>query len=137
MQIQAGQHAMVADEPASVGGRDLGGNPYDYLLASLGACTAMTLRMYADRKELPLESVTVHLSHRKVHATDQAACIADGASEAPSHPGTQAMIDTIDRVIVLEGDLSSGERDKLLSIADKCPVHRTLGNKTVVETRLG
>ena len=144
VQIQAGKHAMVADEPASAGGRDLGGNPYDYLLASLGACTAMTLRMYADRKEIPLESVTVHLSHRKVHATDQAACMADGTSneslggkpeaQAPAMP---AMIDAIDRVIVLDGDLSPTDREKLLAIADKCPVHRTLGSKTVVETRLG
>jgi len=131
VQIRAGRHAMVADEPASVGGKDLGGSPYDHLLAALGSCTVMTLRMYADRKELPLESVTVHLSHEKVHASDGAACDREAGGR------TKAKIDRIERVLELEGDLTEEQRTRLTEIADMCPVHRTLTSTTVVETRLG
>jgi uncharacterized OsmC-like protein/pimeloyl-ACP methyl ester carboxylesterase len=134
VQMRAGRHAMVADEPASVGGKDLGGSPYDYLLAALGACTVMTLRMYADRKELPLESVTVHLSHEKVHASDGAACGEDGPAAAG---GRSQKIDRIERVLELDGELTDEQRDRLVEIADKCPVHKTLTTQTVVETRLG
>ena len=130
VQIRAGRHAMVADEPEAAGGADLGGSPYDYLLAALGACTVMTLRMYADRKQLALDSVTVHLSHEKVHAEDTAACGDEPAG------GSGSKIDRIERVLEIEGDLSDDERARLAEIADKCPVHRTLTSRTVVETRL-
>ena len=130
VQLRAGRHAMVADEPESVGGKDLGGSPYDYLLAALGSCTVMTLRMYADRKKLPLDSVTVHLSHEKVHANDGAAC--DRETGGRSKP----KIDRIERVLELEGDLAEDQRTRLTEIADMCPVHQTLTSTTVVETRL-
>lgn len=117
-----------------MGGKDLGGSPYDFLLAALGACTVMTLRMYADRKEVPLDSVTVHLSHDKVHATDGASC--DGEAGG-SESGRSQKIDRIERVLEIRGDLTDEERDRLVEIADKCPVNRTLTSRTVVETRLG
>ena len=123
--IATGQHRLLADEPESVGGTDLGPTPYDYLLASLGACTTMTLRMYADHKGLPLEEVKVHLEHNKVHKED---C---EDSEKPS-----AKIDKIDRVIELKGDLNESQRQRMLEIADRCPVHKTLHNEIVVESKL-
>jgi uncharacterized OsmC-like protein/fermentation-respiration switch protein FrsA (DUF1100 family) len=135
VQMRAGRHEMIADEPARVGGSDLGGSPYDYLLAALGACTVMTLRMYADRKELALESVTVHLSHEKVHATDGTSC-ADEVDGTSNGSGT-TKIDRIERVLEFEGDLTSEQRTRLLQIADKCPVHQTLTSRTDVETLLG
>lgn len=127
VQIRAGRHTMIADEPESVGGQDLGGNPYDHLLASLGACTAMTLRTYADRKEIDLESATIHLSHEKFYATDCEECGSTGA---------ETRIDRIERVVELEGNLSDEQRARMLEIADKCPVHRTLTSPTVIDTRL-
>ena len=116
---------LVADEPTSVGGTNNGPTPYDYLLAALGSCTSMTLRMYADRKEWPLESVTVRLTHRKVHASDCADC----ESEA-------GYVDTVNRDIELAGPLSDEQRGRLLEIADRCPVHKTLDGEVVVNTRL-
>jgi putative redox protein len=122
-QIAVGPHRMLADEPASVGGADTGPNPYEFLLSGLGACTSMTMRMYADRKALPLDRVTVTLSHRKIHAKDCEDCeTKDG------------MLDHIERVIAIEGDLDAEQRQRLMDIADKCPVHRTLTSEIHITT---
>ena len=119
-EVLSGPHRFLADEPVKVGGLDSGPGPYDLLLAGLGACTAMTVRMYADLKKLPLARVSVRLSHEKIHASDCAECeTKDGK------------IDRIERNITFEGDLDAAQRQRLLEIADKCPVHRTLeiGNR--------
>lgn len=122
--ISAGRHAWLADEPVAVGGDDAGPNPYQMLSAALGACTAMTMRMYANRKQWPLERVSVTLHHAKVHATDCAEC------------ETRAgRVDRIDRRIRMEGALDAAQRQRLLEIADKCPVHRTLHSEVQVVTR--
>lgn len=120
-----GRHLLSADEPESYGGGDTGPGPYDYLLAGLGACTAMTMRMYADRKGLALDRATVSLRHAKVHAEDCADC-----------ETKQGMLDRIDREITLEGSLDEAARTKLLEIADKCPVHRTLHSEVWITTTL-
>ena len=122
--ITAGPHEMVADEPVAVGGRDSGPGPYDFLLAGLGACTSMTMRMYADRKSLPLERVTVTLKHSKIHASDCAEC-----------ETREGMLDQIDRVISIEGALDADQRARLMEIADKCPVHRTLTSEIRIVTK--
>jgi len=124
-EIRAGTHALVADEPESVGGSDAGPTPYDYLLAGLGSCTGMTLRMYADRKDWPLEEATVHLTHEKIHAEDCDHCETD-----------EGKVDHIRREIELKGDLTPEQRQRLLEIANKCPVHRTLHSDVDVETAL-
>lgn len=121
--VVIGSHHMFADEPLAVGGMDSGPNPYDFLLAGLGACTAMTVRLYAERKALPLHHVCVELNHSKVHASDCQSC--------DTKPGT---LDVINRTIAFEGDLDDGQREKLLEIADKCPVHRTLTSKVDIRT---
>jgi putative redox protein len=124
--IFAGRHRLRADEPESVaGGTDTGPSPYDLLLAAVGACTAMTVRLYADQKKLPLERVSVDLKHDKLHAVDCADCeTKDGR------------IDRIERVVTLEGALDDAQRAKLLEIANKCPVHRTLHSEVLIPTRL-
>lgn len=124
-EVTAGRHALVADEPESVGGTDAGPTPYDFLLTALGSCTGMTLRMYADRKDWPLEEARVHLSHEKVHATDCDHCDREDGK-----------IDHIQRHIVLEGDLTPEQRERLLEIANKCPVHRTLHAEIDVQSAL-
>ncbi len=123
--VTVGRHQFLADEPLSVGGDDTGPTPYDFLMAGLGACTAMTLRMYASRKKWPLEKVSVSLSHAKDYATDCVDC--DGKSR----------IDVFERTISIIGDLDDAQRARLVEIADKCPVHRTLEAQAVVRTQLG
>ena len=124
-EIDAGGHPLLADEPVALGGCDQGPSPYQLLNAALGACTAMTLRMYAERKQLPLTGVRVRLEHAKVHAKDCADC-----------PQDAARVDVIEREIELEGDLDAAQRQRLLEIADRCPVHRTLHEAVVVRSRL-
>lgn len=119
-----GPHRLVADEPVSFGGLNGGPGPYDLLLAALGACTAMTMRMYAERKGLPLEHIAVSLRHEKIHATDCADCATK-----------EGKIDWIEREISMKGPLDASQRAALLGIADKCPVHRTLHSEVVVRTR--
>ena len=123
--MQSGSHELVADEPISVGGNDAGPSPYEYVLLGLGACTNMTVRMYAERKQIPLEKVRVRLSHQKVHAQDCADCATK-----------EGKIDEITREITLEGALSDEQRQRLLEIANKCPVHRTLTSEIKIRTRL-
>jgi len=122
--IVAGPHRYLADELVSVGGNGSGPSPYEYLLAALGACTSMTIRLYADLKKLPLQRVSVRLKHDKIHAVDCENC-----------ETKEGKIDRIDRVVALEGDLTLEQRAKLMEIADKCPVHRTLHSEVDVRTR--
>jgi putative redox protein len=122
--VIVGPHHLLADEPTAVGGEDTGPGPYDYVLAGLGACTSMTMRMYAERKSLPLERVTVTLSHNKIHAEDCAEC-----------ETKVGMLDQFDRVIAMEGPLDAEQRKKLMEIADKCPVHRTLTSEIHIVTK--
>ena len=121
--VSVGPHRMLADEPVAAGGEDTGPGPYDFVLAGLGACTSMTMRMYADRKSLPLERVTVTLKHSKIYAQDCAECETNAG-----------MLDQIDRVIAMEGPLDAEQRKKLMEIADKCPVHRTLTSEIHIVT---
>jgi uncharacterized OsmC-like protein len=122
-EIIAGTHRLIADEPVNVGGLDSGPGPYDLLLAALGACTSMTLRLYADRKKLPLTRTQVRLQHNRIYAADCAEC-----------ETKEGMIDRIERVITLEGDLDAGQRAQLIDIANKCPVHRTLKSEVDIRT---
>ena len=124
-EIAMGPHQLLADEPIAAGGLDTGPSPYDLLLASLGACTAMTLRLYAEQKALPLARVSVRLSHAKIYATDCAEC-----------ETKEGKIDRIERTITLDGDLNDAQRTRLLEIADKCPVHRTLTSEVDIRTKL-
>ncbi|HLZ66095.1 MAG TPA: alpha/beta fold hydrolase [Aliidongia sp.] len=121
--VTAGNHRYLADEPVAVGGGDTGPGPYDFLLSALGACTSMTLRLYARRKQLPLERVRVTLRHRRVHAEDCVGCEAQ-----------DMRLEVIDREITLTGDLDAATRARLMEIADKCPVHRTLTGKLEIRT---
>jgi putative redox protein len=122
--VIVGPHQLFADEPVAVGGADTGPGPYDYVLAGLGACTSITMRMYADRKSLPLDRVTVTLSHSKIHAEDCAEC-----------ETKVGMLDQFDRVISMEGALDAEQRKRLMEIADKCPVHRTLESEIHIVTK--
>ncbi|MGQ0583074.1 MAG: OsmC family protein [Reyranella sp.] len=123
--VRSGVHVLRADEPAANGGNDSGPDPYSYLLAALGSCTAMTLRMYARQKKWPLEKVRVVLKHDKIHAADCATC-----------ETKEGKVDSIERWIELDGPLSDEQQKRLLEIADRCPVHRTLASKIVITTRL-
>jgi putative redox protein len=123
-EITAGHHRLVADEPRPVGD-DAGPTPYDLLLAALGACTSMTVRMYADRKGWPLEKVRVTLRHSRIHAKDCADCEA-----------AKGFIDQIDRDIEFTGDLDDTQLQRLLDIAERCPVHQTLTSEVHVTTSL-
>jgi uncharacterized OsmC-like protein/fermentation-respiration switch protein FrsA (DUF1100 family) len=121
--VTVGPHQLLADEPLSSGGDDTGLAPYDFLLAALGACTSMTMRLYAERKALPLERTTVTLRHSKIHAEDCAECETKAG-----------MLDQIERVITMEGALDVEQRKRLMEIADKCPVHRTLTSEVRILT---
>jgi uncharacterized OsmC-like protein len=123
--VRANGYALVADEPIGMGGTDAGPTPYDYLLAALGSCTAMTLRMYADRKKWSLESVAVRLQHEKVYRRDCEKCESEDRK-----------IDRIGLELELGGPLGEKQRRRLLEIAKRCPVHRTLQSEVMVESRL-
>jgi putative redox protein len=123
--VTAGRHRLTADEPVEAGGQDAGPNPYDYLLVALGACTSMTVRLYADRKGWPLERIVVRLRHAKVHAQDCAEC-----------ETKEGRLDLIEREVELVGALDETQRARLLEIAQRCPVHRTLQSEVVIRTRL-
>jgi uncharacterized OsmC-like protein len=123
--IESGKHVLTADEPLDQGGTDTGPGPYDLLLSALGACTSMTLQLYARRKGWPLEAVKVRLRHQKIHAKDCAEC-----------ETKVGKVDHIERAIELEGPLDGEQRAKLLEIANKCPVHRTLESEIRIDTRL-
>ena len=124
-EILAGHHHLISDEPVAMGGADLGLNPYELLLAALGSCTSMTLRMYANHKQIDLQDIQVELHHTRIHAEDCAACEA----QAP-------FIDRITRSIQLTGHLNDQQRTRLLEIANQCPVHKTLRNQIDIKTRL-
>jgi putative redox protein len=124
-QIAAGRHRLKSDEPDSAGGTDTGPSPYDFLLAALGSCTSMTVGMYARKKNWPLERVTVWLRHSRIYAAD--------CSECETREG---MLDRIERDVRFEGPLSAEQRSRLLEIADKCPVHRTLTSEINIRTTL-
>jgi uncharacterized OsmC-like protein len=123
-EIQIGSHRLTADEPVSFGGTDTGPSPYDLLLAALGSCTSMTISLYARRKRWTLEEVTVFLSHSKIYAADCAEC-----------ETREGKIDRVEREIQLGGALTAEQRYKLIEIADKCPVHRTLNSEVNIRTR--
>jgi len=124
-EVEIGRHRLVADEPTDGGGTDAGPDPYQLLLAALGSCTSMTLRLYARRKGWPLEGVDIVLRHRRIHAADCADCETKVVA-----------IDQIDLEITIRGSLDEQQRERLLEIADKCPVHRTLTSEIKIRTRL-
>src|SRR5438094_9187772 len=123
-EITAGQHRLIADEPVSAGGGDAGPSPYDYLLAALGVCTSMTVGFYARRKQMPLENITVSLWHSRIHAKDCEEC-----------ETKEGMLDRIDVEVELIGSLTAEQHAKLMEIAGKCPVHRTLTSEINIRLR--
>jgi uncharacterized OsmC-like protein/fermentation-respiration switch protein FrsA (DUF1100 family) len=122
--VSVGPHHLLADEPIAAGGTDTGPGPYDFLLTALGACKSMTMRLYADRKSFPLERATVTLSHSKIYAKDCEEC-----------ETKEGMLDQIDVLIGLEGPLDTDQYQRIIEIADKCPVHRTLTSEIRIRTR--
>ena len=120
-----GRHQLIADEPLQAGGKDAGPNPYELLLMGLGACTAMTLRLYARRKQWPLERVAVRLSHARIHAEDCAEC-----------ESRSGLVNRIECEIELSGPLDAAQRTRLMEIAEMCPVHRTLTSEINIRSRL-
>ena len=123
-QIVAGKHHLLADEPVSAGGDDSGPDPYDYLLTALGACTSMTIGLYARRKQMPLESITVSLWHSRIYANDCEEC-----------ESKEGMLDRIELEVELTGSLNAEQHAKLMEIAAKCPVHRTLTSEINIRLR--
>ena len=123
--ISVGPHVLQADEPVNAGGNDGGPNPYELLLAALGSCASITVRMYAERKQWPLEGVHVELSWKRIHAEDCADC-----------DSNLQMVDGIEMELVFLGDLSEEQRLRLIEIANRCPVHRTLSSQVPIRTRL-
>jgi putative redox protein len=123
--VTVGRHRLIADEPVSAHGLDGGPDPYGYLLTALGACTSMTLRLYANRKSLPVRRISVALKHSRIHAADCETCEVK-----------EGMLDQIDRTVTIEGDLDDGTRARLLEIAEKCPVHRTLTSEVIILSKL-
>lgn len=126
--VVSGRHRFVADEPEAVGGFDAGPSPYDLMAAALGTCTTMTLRMYADRKGLDVTRVSVEVSHDKVHASEVSETVAERSGGRP--------VDRFTRTISIEGDLDAATIERMVEIADRCPVHRTLEQSSVIETGL-
>ena len=124
--VVTGKHHILSDEPATLGGEDRGPSPYDFLLAALGTCTAITLRMYADRKKIDLEQVDIALSHQKIHAKD--------CDECETKTGK---VDEIVRTVKVTGNLTEAQRARLIDIADLCPVHRTLRSEIQIVTKPG
>ena len=120
-----GRHRLLADEPVEAGGNDRGPNPYELLLMALGACTAMTIRLYVERKKWPLTRIAVRLRHGRIYARDCADC-----------ETKEGMLDEIERVIEIEGPLDAEQKQRILEIADKCPVHRTLTSEIKIRSRL-
>lgn len=125
VEITVAEHLIVADEPAAHGGNDLGPAPHELLLAGLGACTAMTLRIYAERKQIPLQSVQVKLDRRKIKAADCADCVTK-----------EGEVEEMTREITLIGDIDEATRQRMLEIANKCPVHKTLTGEIKIRTTL-
>jgi len=123
-EVTAGKHNFVADEPVSAGGGDAGPDPYDYLLTALGVCTSMTIGFYARRNRMPLENITVSLSHSRIYATDCVEC-----------ETKEGMLDRIDVEVELTGQLTSEQHAKLMQVAAKCPVHRTLTSEINIRLR--
>ena len=123
--ISVGSHLLQGDEPVSAGGGDVGPNPYELLLAALGSCTSMTVRMYADRKQWPLDGVHIELSYARVHAEDCAAC-----------ENGLKLVDGVEMELSFLGELSRNQRQRLIEIANKCPVHRMLDSPIPIRTRL-
>jgi uncharacterized OsmC-like protein/alpha/beta superfamily hydrolase len=123
--IRAGRHLLVADEPVAVGGEDAGPGPYDYLLAALGACTSMTMRLYAERKGISADRFSIRLSHRRIHAEDCTDCDTKDGD-----------IGEITRDITIAGDVTGAERARLMEIADRCPVHQTLSHEIKIRSSL-
>jgi putative redox protein len=123
-EIVAGKHRLLADEPASAGGSDAGPDPYDYLLTSLGVCTSMTVGLYARRKQIPLQNIIVSLWHSRIYAKDCEECEAK-----------EGLLDRIDVEVELTGSLSTEQHAKLMEIAGKCPVHRTLTSQINIRLR--
>ena len=123
-EVVAGKYSFSADEPVSAGGGDAGPDPYDYLLTSLGVCTSMTIGLYARRKQMPLENITVSLSHSRIYAIDCEEC-----------ETKEGMLDRIDVEVELTGSLSAEQHAKLMEIAAKCPVHRTLTSEINIRLR--
>ena len=125
-EVKTDQHTIIADEAKDVGGDGRGPDPYDLLLSALGSCTSMTIMMYARRKEWPLEGVQVKLNHEKIHATDCDECITE-----------EGKLDQITKTIYLKGDLTQEQRERILEIADRCPVNKTLTTECRVVGKLG